>query len=126
MNIRSTQKGFTLIEIMIVVAILAIVTTIAVPAYTGYIDTAQRTEGWNNLNGLQLALEEYYLENGDYNITMDTDKLGSAALSWSATPSSGGKFTYAIAAGATGSLNTSYTITATRTSDSSISSMSGP
>ncbi len=121
MNSPLPQKGFTLIEIMIVVAILAIVTTIAVPAYTGYVKTAERTEGWNNLNSLQLALEEYYIENGKY--TTDTSAGG---LNWTPKPSSGGKFTYTIAPCSGGSINTCYTLTATRTSDSSTLSLSGP
>ncbi len=127
MNNPSPQKGFTLIEIMIVVAILAIVTTIAVPAYTGYVETAQRTEGWNNLNGLQLALEEYYIENGTYVTTMEDD-YNSAALNWSAKPGGGGThhFTYSIAACSSGTISTCYTITATRKSDSSTLTLSGP
>ncbi len=118
------QNGFTLIELMIVVAILAIVTTIAVPAYTGYVKTAQRTEGWNNLNSLQLALEEYYAENGTY--TTDTSASG---LNWTPKPDSSGTnhFTYAITAGGSSDIKTSYKITATSTSDSSETfSLSGP
>ncbi len=124
MNNPSPAKGFTLIELMIVVAILAIVTTIAVPAYTGYVKTAQRTEGWNNLNGLQLTLEEYYIENGTYT----TDK-GTSGLNWTPRPDSGGtnNFTYTIAAGDSGDIKTSYKITATSVSDSSVTfSLSGP
>ncbi len=121
------QKGFTLIELMIAIAILAIVTTIAVPAYTGYVKTAQNTEGWNNLHSLQLALEEYYIENGTYVSTME-DSHSSAALNWRAKPDAGGThhFTYSIAACGSGSINTCYTITATRTSDSSTLTLSGP
>ncbi|HFC53193.1 MAG TPA: prepilin-type N-terminal cleavage/methylation domain-containing protein [Gammaproteobacteria bacterium] len=124
MNRHYGNKGFTLIELMIVVAILAIITTIAVPAYTGYIKTAQRTEGWNNLNSLQIALEEYYIENGKY--TTDT---GATGLNWTPKPDSGGTnhFNYKVEAGSSGSINTSYKITATDKSDSSITfSLSGP
>jgi len=124
MNTPSPQKGFTLIELMIVVAILAIVTTIAVPAYTGYVKTAQRTEGWNNLNSLQLALEEYYIENGKY-----TTDMTASGLNWTPKPDSGGTnhFTYKVEAGSSSSINTSYKITATDASDSSITfSLSGP
>ncbi len=118
------QKGFTLIELMIVVAILAIITTIAVPAYTGYIKTAENTEGWNNLNSLQLVLEEYYMENGTY--TTDTSASG---LDWTPKPGSSGSnlFNYSIAAGDTGDIKTSYKITATKKSDSSITlTLKGP
>ncbi|HHL45433.1 MAG TPA: prepilin-type N-terminal cleavage/methylation domain-containing protein [Gammaproteobacteria bacterium] len=124
MNNPSPQKGFTLIELMIVVAILAIVTTIAVPAYTGYVKTAQRTEGWNNLNGLQLALEEYYIENGKY-----TTDMTASGLNWTPKPDSGGTnhFTYKVEAGSSSDIKTSYKITATDVSDSSVTfSLSGP
>ncbi len=120
----SSHRGFTLIELMIVVAILAIVTTIAVPAYTGYIKTAENTEGWNNLNSLQLALEEYYMENGQY--TTDTSSSG---LDWSPKPGSSGSnlFDYSITAGDTGDIKTSYEITATKKSDSSVKlTLKGP
>ncbi len=123
MNRHYGNKGFTLIELMIVVAILAIITTIAVPAYTGYVETARTTEAWNNLNSLQIALEEYYIENGNYNVSMDSDGLQSSALNWAAKPDSGGThhFTYSITGGAN-----SYTITAIRNSDSKTFSLSGP
>lgn len=58
--------GITLIELVVTVAIIAIITSIAIPAYNGYIATAHNTEGWNNLNGIRLAEEEYFLENGTY------------------------------------------------------------
>ncbi len=58
--------GITLIELVVTVAIIAVITSIAIPAYNGYIATAHNTEGWNNLNGIRLAEEEYFLENGTY------------------------------------------------------------
>ena len=60
---NTTNRGFTLIELMIVVAILAIISAIAIPAYTGYIKTAKLTEAQNNLAALRLAEEEFFLEN---------------------------------------------------------------
>ncbi len=60
------MKGFTLVEIMITVAILAVVAAIAIPAYTGYIATSRETEGWNNLHALQIAEDEHFLENNSY------------------------------------------------------------
>ncbi len=122
MNNHTRSNGFTLIELMIVVAILAIVTTIAVPAYTGYVETAKTTEAWNNLNSLQLALEEYYIENGNYSATM-TDDYTSTDLNWAAKPDAGGthNFKYSLTGTAT-----SYTISATRKSDNKVFSLSGP
>ncbi len=61
-----SNKGFTLIEMLITLAILAVVASIAIPAYTGYIKTAKMSEAHNNLAALRLAEEEYFLENNSY------------------------------------------------------------
>ena len=60
------QKGITLIELMIVVAVLAIISAIAIPAYRGYIKTSYRAECQNEVAAIKLAEEEFFLENGSY------------------------------------------------------------
>ncbi len=60
------NKGITLIEMMIVVAILAIVSAIAVPAYTGYITTSRTGECANEVAAIRLAEEEFILNNNVY------------------------------------------------------------
>ena len=62
----SLKNGFTLIEMMITLAILGVVASIAIPAYNGYITTAKMTEAKNNLAALRLAQEENFLENNSY------------------------------------------------------------
>ncbi len=59
-------NGFSLIELMVTLAILAVITTIAIPAYTGYVKAAKMSEAKNNLAALRLAEEEYFLENNRY------------------------------------------------------------
>jgi type IV pilus assembly protein PilA len=63
---RSTKnkKGFTLIELMIVVAIVAILAAIALPAYQDYIARSQLTEGLNLAGGLKLDVAEFYENTG--------------------------------------------------------------
>ncbi|MCK4864967.1 MAG: prepilin-type N-terminal cleavage/methylation domain-containing protein [Gammaproteobacteria bacterium] len=62
----SFAHGFTLIELMITMAIIGILAAIAIPSYNGYIKTAKMSEAHNNLAALRLAEEEYFLENNEY------------------------------------------------------------
>src|SRR5476649_1245503 len=61
---KSLQKGFTLIELMIVIAIIGILAAIAIPAYQNYTVRAQVTEGLNLADGWKTAVAEYYAQNG--------------------------------------------------------------
>src|SRR5699024_2634846 len=60
------QRGFTLIELMIVVAILAIIMAIAIPAYQDYTIRSQVTEGMNLAGGAKAAVWDYWSSHGAF------------------------------------------------------------
>jgi len=64
--LKQAQKGFTLIELMIVVAIIGILAAIAIPAYQNYTIRAQVTEGLTLADGWKTAIGEYYANNGTW------------------------------------------------------------
>jgi type IV pilus assembly protein PilE len=61
-----TRKGFTLIELMIVVAVIAILSAIAYPRYTSYIQRSHLGEAFAELGTLRQQLEQYYQDHRDY------------------------------------------------------------
>jgi len=60
------QKGFTLIELMVVVAIVGILASIAIPSYTDYVKKGKAAEATANLADLRVKMEQYYQDNRTY------------------------------------------------------------
>lgn len=63
---KAIQKGFTLIELMIVIAIIGILAVIALPAYQDYTARAQVSEAFALAEGQKAAVVEYYADKGAY------------------------------------------------------------
>jgi type IV pilus assembly protein PilE len=99
MNKRN--NGFTLIELMIVVAIIAVIAAVAIPAYSDYVTRARRADAKSALLALQLAQEKYRANNPAYTTTMASLPL--------ATTSPDGYYDIAI----TSANSTTYVATAT-------------
>jgi len=89
------QQGFTLIELMIVVVVIALLTAVAVPSYTDYVTRGKLVEGTSALSDARVKMEQFFQDNRTY--------VGGPA------PASTTNFTYA----ASDLTVSTYTVTAT-------------
>jgi type IV pilus assembly protein PilE len=104
------NKGFTLIEVMIVVAIITILASVAYPAYTSHVDRSRRAEAMSALVEMSGILERYFTANAVYTneIQLDANQNG---LGLSDNLSETSQYTLAITSN--GPVFSVYTITAT-------------
>ena len=96
---KSIQKGFTLIELMIVVAIIGILAAIAIPAYQDYTIRSQVTEGLNLASSTKAEVAEYYAQYGRWPTAIDG---GAGTLGHGANERPQGKYVSGI------QINTAY------------------
>ncbi|WP_323135075.1 type IV pilin protein [Methylophaga sp. OBS3] len=99
------NKGFTLIELMIVVVVIAIFAAIAIPAYQSYVERARRADAKSTILAIQLAQEKWRANNPAY--SSDMTDLGYTQTDNNS--SIDGFYIVDIAAGANA---TNYTVTA--------------
>ena len=96
------QKGFTLIEVMITVAIVAILAAIALPSYTAYVTRSRVAEAVSGLSAMSVRMEQYFQDNRTY---VGACAAGTVAPLPADTP----QFAFSCPALATGT----FTVTAT-------------
>src|ERR1700679_3639730 len=91
---KTVQKSFTLIELMIVIAIIGILAAIAIPAYQNYTIRSQVTEGLSLADGWKTAISEYYAQNGSFPQSAST--TGGATVLAATAVSSTGKYVSSV------------------------------
>ncbi len=115
-----SQQAFTLIELMIVVAIVGIIASIAYPSYTEMVEKSRRADAKGALLGFANAMERYFTENNSYCGAGTTDQgtclsgSGAPTIFQTTSPIDGGTAFYNLTINTTVT-STSYTLTATRT-----------
>ena len=102
-------RGFTLIEILIVVAILGVLTSIALPAYQNSVLRSGRAEAKGELMIVASDQERFFSSNNTYS----TDATPLITTDATTRTTENGLYTITVAAGGTGSIATSFEATAT-------------
>lgn len=98
--IKAMQKGFTLIEVMIVVAVIGLLAAIAIPSYDGYVDSGRAAEAPATLADMRIRMEQCFQDERSYTAT------ACAAI---CTGTTGTNFTYSCS----NTSATTYTLDAT-------------
>lgn len=101
---RPNTRGFTLVELMVAIAVLSVLVSIAIPTYNRYIREGHFATMRSNMNGLRTIIEDFHLDNGDFDGTGNL--VGLAAINgrfnWNPVGDLG-NYTYTVAVTGTNS-----------------------
>lgn len=104
------KKGFTLLEVLIVVIIIGVLAAIALPQYSATLEKSKSAEAATNVGSIRTALDRYWYQNGSITTTisnLDIDDPNNVTNKL---------YTYSIADDGTTATTRVYTVTATRVS----------
>lgn len=101
------DQGFTLVELMITIAVLSVITAIAIPAYNGYVREGHFATMRSEINGLRTSFEDFRLDNTTY-----VGAAADPAIATFLTEINSGSYVYAVSA-STGSFDVSGTFSPT-------------
>lgn len=127
------RNGFTLIELMIVVAIVAILASIALPSYTSYVNRGKITDAMAAMADYRIKMEQYFQDNRNYGVANSACPIVVASSSYftytclvsNATPSVAYTLTATSIAGRLGSATGDYTYTLTQVNAKSTTKFKG-
>ena len=89
-NIKTRfTAGFTLLELLIVVAIIGILAGVGIPAYNGYITDSKEETAKNNLRSIAMMQSSYYSDNNSYYLASNTNSINTNLFGKSTLDTSG-------------------------------------
>jgi len=107
------ERGFTLIELMIVVVVVAVLATVAWPSYTSYVKRAKRSDAQQFMLDISSREEHYLLDARAYTGALDSTGLNLTRQDWTCSATTCSNANYDITVAATAGPPPAYSISAT-------------
>ena len=111
----NSTRGYTIIELMIVIVILGVLFAISIPTYRDYVLRSHRTDAHSALLNIASRQERFVAQNNTYATTAQLSPTSGLGLGTTASPD--GYYDMSVAACAGGSIATCYVLTATATGE---------
>lgn len=80
--LRITPRGFSVIELLLAIAIVAVLALVAVPSYSAYVDRTRVTQAITDIRAINALLKSYYVDNRDFPDTLSQVGAGAKLDPW--------------------------------------------